>query len=146
MKKNNFEYPIVVFAADTLYTARDEKDILICTKTALKRGFYREMIIIDSKGFQYNIKDAKKTKGYGTFFGYNIFLNQRIEIELIFDNKEFIKINLEQLKEKVVNNFQKAGLWDSGDNLRDVIKKIREMCSIKDLIVYLSLLYYGEQQ
>lgn len=143
MNKNNFEYPIVVFSTDTLYVARDEKDILICTKTALKNGFYRKMSIVDSAGVQYSIKDAKKIKGFGMFFGYNIFLNQRIEVELVFDKQEYVKINLERLKEKVTERLQKGDFWDVGDNLKNVLKKIRSEHSIKDLIVYLSLLYYG---
>jgi hypothetical protein len=40
------------------------------------------MTVVDSNGTGIKIKDAHKLHGVGLFWGYKLFLNQRIRVEL----------------------------------------------------------------
>ena len=59
--------------------------------------YYKGLKIVDVDGNVYKINSAKKIKGVGLFWGYNVFLNQKIKVELSFSDK-FEKISLEDLK------------------------------------------------
>ena len=60
-----------------------------CTKVALKNGYFDDLLIVDANGVGYQVKGARKLHGVGPFFGYNIFLNQRIKVELLTDGPRF---------------------------------------------------------
>ena len=59
MKKNNFKYSLIAFYSSEFDFARDISDILVCSKTALDNGFYKNMQIVDATGTLYNVKDSR---------------------------------------------------------------------------------------
>lgn len=142
MKQNNFNYPIIAFSASDVHLARNEDEILICSKTALNNGFYKNMKVIDSSGVLYSIKNATKVKGHGLFWGYNIFLNQKIQVELII-NESQIETDIETLKKLILKGMKKS-FWDSGGNYKEIINKIHLSNSIHEIINYLSKIYYND--
>lgn len=140
-QNNNLNYPIIAFSSSLIHIARNESEILICSKTALNNGFYKKMKIIDSSGIVYNIQNAIKVKGYGFFGGYNIFLNQKIEVELIF-NEPQTKIDIDSFKTLLLKKINKS-FWDSGGNYKEIIKQVESLNDINKIIDYLSSVYYN---
>jgi hypothetical protein len=141
-QKPMLEFPIIAFSKNSFHIARNENEILICTKIALKNNFYKEMNIVDCTGASYNILNAKKIKGIGLFWGYNIFLNQKIKVELIYKD-DCSNLNIELFKSKVLNYIKKER-WDSSDNFEDIKLKINQLNNFKQIIIILSDFYYTE--
>ena len=142
IQKPILEFPIVAFSKNSFHIARNENEILICTKIALKNNFYKGMIIVDSTGTSYNIVNAKKIKGVGPFWGYNIFLNQKIKVELTYKD-DCSNLNIELFKNKVLN-YIKIAKWDSADNYEDIKLKINNLNNFKQIIIILSNSYHKE--
>ncbi|KAA6437968.1 hypothetical protein FEM33_19035 [Dyadobacter flavalbus] len=110
-------------------------DILTKTTSAgLRNRLFENIVIVDSNGFTYFVKNATKVKGLGRFFGYNIFLNQTILVDLNFE-PNIEKIQLNDLKKKMVKNVHKEkAFWASGGNFDKIIELINHSESINALI------------
>lgn len=137
----DFKFPVIAFSSSDIHLARNRKEIFVCTKTALNNKFYKSMKIVDSDGILYNIEGAKKIRGYGLFGGYNIFLNQKIEVELII--KSQLEIPLTDFKLLMINKLNKS-FWDAGGNDELILDKINSLLSIPLIISYMTHLYYNE--
>lgn len=82
---NNIDFPVITFDKnDNIFYARYTNDLVICSKRGFEQGFYKSLSIIDIKGNEYLVEDAKKVENVGGLFGYNIFLSRKIKVELIF--------------------------------------------------------------
>lgn len=90
MTIEGLKFPIISFNGNDIYIARHSDEITICSKVALKNGFYRNLRIVDSEGYEVKVIDAYKIGTVGLFYGYNIFLNQKLKVELIFSNEKRI--------------------------------------------------------
>jgi hypothetical protein len=55
------------------------------------------MLIVEANGKAYKVPGAKKLHGVGPFGGYNIFLNQKIKVELLFEGNPF-QITADEVK------------------------------------------------
>ncbi len=64
------------------------------------------MLIVEASGKAYKVTSAKKLHGVGPFWGYNIFLNQKIKVELLFEGKPF-QITADEVKKRVLLSFKK---------------------------------------
>jgi len=138
---NSFQFPIITFSSSTIYIARSEHEILICYKTALSNNFYKGMKIIDSAGTLFNIIDAKKIRGHGLFRGYNIFFNQKIEVELMVKSQK--SIDIDNFKNLIFVNVDES-FWNSGENYNIIIDKINSLSTINSIIHYLAIIFYNE--
>lgn len=79
----NIKFPAIIFDKDeNIYFARNEDDIVICNNDYWKEGNYKNLEIIDIEGNLYKVVDAYKIKNKGVFWGYNLFLNKKIIVEL----------------------------------------------------------------
>ncbi|MCC9019748.1 hypothetical protein [Flavobacterium lipolyticum] len=141
VKQNNFKYPIVAFSKSAIHLARNSDEILVCTKTALKNNFYKNMKIVDSAGILYKVNNAIKLKGHGFLWGYNIFLNQKVDVELVF-TEDPILINIEDLKKMLLSSL-KGEFWRSGDNHSKIIKEVENTTNFHHIIKYLEIIYYN---
>jgi len=77
-------FPVIYFNKYTFNIKYDQEKLTLTTKAGLKNKLYENLTIIDSSGKQYKVKAARKLHGVGPVWGYNIFLNQKIKIELEF--------------------------------------------------------------
>jgi len=82
---DNFAFPVLILTQGDAFPASSRGELLKCTKTALKNGFFSRALIVDSQGKTVRVAEARKVAGIGRFWGYNIFLNQNIEVELILE-------------------------------------------------------------
>ena len=138
---SDFKFPIIAFSSSTVHVARNEDEILLCSKTALSNNFYKGMKIIDSTGTLFNITNAKKIRGHGLFGGYNIFFNQKIEVELMIKSQN--SIDIDDFKKLILNNLNKS-FWDAGGNYNIILDKINSLSSIDSIINYLAKVFYNE--
>jgi hypothetical protein len=112
-----------------VFPARNAKQISQCSKLALKDGFFSGQLIVDSAGRTLTIREAKKLRGIGRFGGYNIFLNQQIEVALIFE-ENLGQVDLESIRGRVLLAFRDNHGWSATDDIDILRKSVQEADSI----------------
>jgi hypothetical protein len=144
IKISNVAFPIIAFSKDnSIHYARQESEITTCTKVSLKNNYFKNLKIIDSEGFIYIIENARKTGTIGPFWGYNILLNQKLKVELLFKNKSKNPIELKELKDKILTAFKKDEyFWNSDGNLEIRKTFIQKAGTHREIITHLTDEFY----
>jgi hypothetical protein len=118
-----------------LFAARDMNDLQQCSSAALRNGFFNGLLLIDSRGKALDIAGAVKVRGVGRFFGFDILLNQRIEVELVAAGPER-EVDVEQVRGLVLAAFDGPQEWRSANDFDELValangaKTIAEIASI----------------
>lgn len=141
----DIKYPVIAFAkGDVIYFARNEADLIICSKSGFKNGFYNGLIIIDVEGNCFDIQGAR-TVGYAGFlWGFSLKFGQRMRVELIFrgSNRD---LSIEDFKERILEQLKKGKyFWNSGGNFNDLVVMINSETSFKKIITNLTNSFYKE--
>lgn len=136
-------YPVIALPKNQIaFFARNESDLVTCSSVSLRNGFYEGMTLIDSEGKVYEIISAEKIKGKGFFWGYNIFLNQKILVKLNYSH-HVTTITLEELKESVIKNFKKdVFFWNADGELSSRIRNVNIGQNHKTILESLTNYFY----
>ena len=136
---NNLIYPVLRINQGMIFLAMDAARITTCSKIALSNGFFKNQNILDSSGNMFLVNEAKKLHGLGPFCGYNIFLNQRIQVQLDLSFES--KLSLSQIKYLVLKALKNNQGWDSLDGIEDITKTVEEAPSIGKIINFIFDVY-----
>lgn len=137
----SLEYPVLVFAQGTVFPKRSAEEATRCTKVALKRGYFSGQVLIDSTGTLLEIEGARKLHGIGPLWGYNIFLNQRLRVELITEESTS-SVDIDEVKKRVLKALR-GPLWNGGADVPELVLKVRNAKSIAEVTVLMTDAYYG---
>ena len=137
MTVNAIKFPVLRFSQNLVGVERTEDDLTTCTKVALKKGFFDEMLVVEESGKSYKVKGAKKLHGVGPFGGYNIFLNQMIKVELLFEGNPF-QINVDEVKRRVLLSFKKRHGWSTRGDFEELRERVKNAKGILEIIQLLS--------
>jgi len=133
----NLRFPIIYFNRFTFYVEPSADNLIVTTTAGLKNRLFENLTIVDSNGKLYRVNDAKKLHGIGPLWGYNIFLNQKIKIELDF-SPDVKDVSLLELKDMILKSFAKEKhFWESRDDFNDLIKLVKGADAIPLLIIKL---------
>jgi hypothetical protein len=122
-----------VFQSKSCSREKSEHELTTCSKLALRKGgYYEKMIIVDSEGTALNINGAKKLHGVGFLWGYNIFLNQRIRVQL--QVKDSFQMQLDEVKQRILESFRKWHGWKTRGDFSELKKPVQNAESIPDII------------
>jgi hypothetical protein len=128
------KFPILSFSQGLVDVEHDLESLTTCNKRALRRGgYYSKLWLVDSGQHKFNVKSAKKLHGVGLFWGYNIFLNQRIRVELVFEDK-VENIPLEDVKAAVFKSFRTWHGWASADDFDELQSKVKNATSVREIM------------
>jgi hypothetical protein len=134
MNVSDFKFPVICFGPNFCLRIRQDWDSLtITTRAGLKNGLFDHLLIVDSQGCVLSVKNAKKLYGVGRFWGYNIFLNQRIKVELITEDKT-IQISVEEVKKYVFKSFANWHGWASRGDFGELKKSVANAKTITEII------------
>ena len=145
LDSNNIKYPIATITTDWILTfARSSKDLYHCNRKMIKSGYFNGLKIVDSIGSYYVVDYAIKKGHVGMFWGYDIFFEQKIYVDLIFSNlNEYISLsNFKNLLLEVLKYH--SDFWDSDGKLRERRFFIQEANSYEEIIASLTKDYYKE--
>ena len=147
IKISDISFPIVAFIkGNTIYFARNEEEITTCNKSSFTSGFFNNLYIVDSAGFSYEVKEARRVGTVGIFWGYNIFLNQKLKVDLILKNKSNNPVDLNSFKEHIINSFTKDEyFWNSDGDLKERIDFLKNSTSFMQIIKNLSEDFYKKK-
>jgi len=113
----------------------DHSSLVTTTKAGLKNGMFDRLVVVDCKGNKFQIDSARKIRGVGLFWGYDLFLSQKIKVELL--GVESGSITLEDLKGEIHRRFRAWGGWETRDDLGDLKLRIDHAKDFLDLIMVL---------
>ena len=93
---------------------------------------FDDLLLIDSRGAGYRVHGASKLHSVGPFWGYNIFLNQKLRVRLNFTEGP-IKISLEDVKELIERSFKRWSGWPSRGDFKVLRKRVSAATSFRVL-------------
>lgn len=73
----------------------------------------------------------------GLFWGYDIFLNQMIKVELLFEGNPF-QITVDEVKKRVLLSFKKRHGWSTRGDFDELQSNVENAHSILEIIQFLS--------
>lgn len=140
---HEIKYPVITFAESSIiYFARNQDDLTISSIKGWRNGFYNSLNIIDSEGNSFDVQEAKKVGYAGLFWGISIISGQKIRVELIY-TKANKGLSVVDFKEKILKQLKKdKHFWNAGGNFDELIVKVRNGKSYKEIIAYLTNYFY----
>jgi len=126
-------FPVICFYGDLLRIRETYDELTRTTTAGLKNGYFRNLLIVDSEGQSIKMADAHKLHGVGPFFGYNMFLNQRIRVALDMSGRPFTS-SLTEVKKMVLNSFRCWNGWSSRDDFDELKGSVENARSIPEII------------
>jgi hypothetical protein len=133
MDATELVFPVICFNQGIFEVKEDFYKLSTCSKYALKRGWYKSLLIIDSVGESIRVKSARKLHGIGRFWGYSIFLNQRIKVELTYDGEPF-QITVEDLRKHVLDSLNTWEGWQEQMNFEEWKASFEKASTIAEII------------
>ncbi len=136
MTVSDLQFPVLCFWRHLFRIEKTAEAFTTTTKAGLKNRMFDNVLVIGSNSQAVRVKSARKLHGVGPFWGYNIFLNQRIKVELIFDGEPF-QISVEDVRKRVLASFKQWHGWqtrDDFDNLKAAVEKASTVAEIIRLI------------
>lgn len=126
-------FPVLSFSGPCLYVDSDFEKLTTCMKGALKDGYFEGLVIVDSRGLSLRVKNARKLRCVGPFRGYNIFLNQRIQVDLELDGEPF-ESTVDELRKRVLHSFSTRSAWKSRDDFHELKLRIKSSQTVEAII------------
>jgi hypothetical protein len=141
---NSVKFPaILIDKNNIIHFVRNNIELTTCSVKSWKKGYFNNLIIIDSMGFSNIVEKAVKVGYANAFFGLSLLYGQRIKVKLIFKNGDKT-YDIDNFKTLIIKKIIKDKyFWNSGGNYDDIIKEINDKHNIKDIIVNLSNIYYN---
>ena len=137
----SLEYPVLRFVRGMVFPGRNADEVTQSSNTALLKGFFREQLIVDSAGRAIRVKGARKLCGVGRFGGYNIFLNQRIKVELMLEER-VQQMDTNQLRQQVLDALGGRQAWDASADFDEVRASVERAQSISEIASVVTEAYY----
>ncbi len=126
------KFPVLCFAHNIVRVKQNADDLTTCTKVALRNKFFDNMLLVEMGGKGYKVKKAKKLCGVGPFWGYNIFLNQKIKVGLLFEDEPF-QVSLDEVKARIFQSFKKRHGWSTRDDFEELKDRVKNAGSISEI-------------
>jgi hypothetical protein len=138
MNLDNLAYPVLCFSQGLARVKRSADALATCTKPALRKGgWYEDLLVVDSTGMALRVTGATKLHGVGPFWGYNIFLNQRIKVRPHVEGPP-LQLSLEDVRRRVLDSFRRWHGWSSRGDFQDLVASVETARSIPQIIERLS--------
>ena len=132
----SLKFPVVCFHREYALLLRRWDDLTVTTSHALKHGKLRDLLLVDSAGTAVRVGDAKKLHGVGPLGGYDLFLNQKIAVELSFAGEPF-RMSLADFKQRLRQSFEEWEGWESASNFDELEEKVERAASFEEIFDFL---------
>lgn len=133
MNAIEFDFPIICFDRDSLRVRKDWDSLVTTTTAGVKNRMFDNILIVDANGTAVRVKSARKLHGVGPFWGYNIFLNRRIRVELVFDGEPF-PMSVDDVRRLVLDSFRKWHGWRTRGDFKELKASVQNAQSVGEII------------
>jgi hypothetical protein len=114
MSIDDLRFPVIAVRGPIARVYATPNDLLTCTRSALRRGWFHDLLLVDSLGNGRRVRKATRVGTVGLFWGVDIFLNQWLRVMLHFDG-DSVLVSLPDLKRYLLRTVEVApGQWDCG--------------------------------
>jgi hypothetical protein len=77
-------YPAVALAQGIFVYVKTADELATCKQSAWRAGYFSGMLVVGSDGLVRRVTSAVNPRGVGGLFGYGVFLQRRVKVELAF--------------------------------------------------------------
>ena len=138
MDVDELDFPALgTLSSGTLIVLPTAAHLTLNTAVGLREGFYVGFRVVDSNGRWFRVRSATKIGGVGRFWGYNLFLNQRIRVLLDLE-EEHKQASTNEVREMVLDEFDTWPGWESRGDYFDLRRDIESAKTIRELLARLS--------
>lgn len=137
MSANVIKFPVLCIHRNYAVVRYSPDELTTTTKYGLKHGEYDGLLIIDCQGIAIKVTGARKLHGAGFLGGFNLFLNQRIKVELKHSGEPF-QLRLEEVKERIFESFETWHGWTASENFDDIKKGVEKASSVEEIFAVIA--------
>lgn len=127
------EFPALLLHPRYGYTVRSTEQLTETTRHGLSHGEFESLLIVSRSGRAYPVAGARKVGTIGPLGGWNIFLNQRVRVELIAAGEPY-DIDVEDLRARVFESFRTWHGWESAENFEELESQVLGAASVAAII------------
>jgi hypothetical protein len=127
------DFPILCFTQGIVFAKYNLESLSTCTTAALRYGYFDRMWFVDSSYSKFRVKSAGKLYGVGPFWGYDIFLNRRIRVQLTWETESH-KLPLEEIKQSIFKSFKNWHGWASADGFDELQLSVKNAHTLLEII------------
>jgi len=114
-------------------TVRSRDALTTTTAAALRGGLFDNLKIVDSSGAEHLVRSARKLHGVGRFWGYNLFLNQRIRVALdVLPTARTYTVD--ELRKLVMGDFKTWHGWSSRADFKQLESSVLRASSSAEIL------------
>ena len=108
----SIQFPALAFSQGFVYALTSLDRITRCSKLTVKKGLYKNLLLVDASSKRFQIVGAKKIRtlidfSFGWFFLGLLFGNPRWQVELIFAPGPPLQISIDEVKNLIFDSFTK---------------------------------------
>jgi hypothetical protein len=129
-------FPTLSLSKGVALVSRSPAELTTCRIAGLRRGWFSDLLLVDSSGRGWKIGGARKLHGVGPLWGYNIFLNQKIRVELVLAKGPFT-VSVDDLRERVLKSFRTWHGWEEEDGFLVLKARVEKAQSVSEIIAML---------
>ena len=134
MSIDSLRFPVIAVRGPIARVYATPDDLLTCTRSALRRGWFHDLLLVDARGNGRRVREATRVGTVGPFWGIDIFLNQWLRVMLHFDGDSVV-VPLSELKRYLLRAVEVApGKWDSGRSPSELRARIADASSREELL------------
>lgn len=134
MSIDNLRFPVIAVRGPIARVYATPNDLLTCTRSALRRGWFHDLLLVDARGNGRRVREATRVGTVGPFWGLDIFLNQWLRVMLHFDGDSVV-VPLQELKRYLLLAVEGApGRWDGGRSMSELRSLIAGATSREELL------------
>jgi hypothetical protein len=145
VKTELLHYPVLEFSKGMVFPARSVEELEQCSSPALRSGFFNNLMLIDSDGKTLKIVGARKLRSVGPFFGFNIFMNQRIKVALTASGPEQGS-GIEDVRRLVLGAIRGRQGWTSMEDIDELAVIVERASSVSEIAAAVTAAYYRKGQ
>ncbi len=109
---NDLKFPVLEIYKGSPFPCSSMDCLLTTTSLALRKGFFNDLKIIDSKGNEFLVKGAKKIRTVSRFYEIIMLFNPVIKVNLDIEETGRI-FTIEEVKNLILSDFKKWQGWGS---------------------------------
>jgi hypothetical protein len=126
-------FPVLCFNDALVIVMGTREELTTATKAGLASGWFDDLRIVGSNDVAVTIKTARKLRGVGPFGGYNIFLNQRIQVELEPAGTPE-PIDVSEVRERTLRSLEQWHGWQSRGDYEELRAGVEQARSVGEII------------
>lgn len=126
-------FPVIAIKTGFAQRFDTWEQLTTTTASAIRRGRFTGLMIVDSDGQAVMIDRAQDVRGIGRFRGWTVFLNRRVRVELVQERPSF-GISASELKTRLAAAFREDPVWQGSTELPAMQRRLAAAVDIDEVI------------